>query len=490
MISLTQIKPNNIAELKYLPGTCDLFHTNAARTRVAIVGAGLSAAVAAYQLSKQGFDTLLIERDEHVGGRFHSIALGNDETIEAGGMRISDQHILMANYIGIAGLTHNITDFTNDSPHTLLKREGIVVRKGDYQQLAQALGLPLEFGGLDPRAYFNDRMLRVVNELRNQQSHMGAMGAIEQALVDGHEYGYLSLNEFLQKDKRNQREIEWIAWINGVEPYLNTPVGETAVDFFSLYGGEHYYTLKAGLQQLPAKLIEKSGAQLMLGSQVTDVIVRDNGVILHMVGPEGPTQIAVDQIVLTCPPPVLNGIRFDPPLPCDQAKAFDSITYAKSSKTIIKVSHPFWMDDGICGGTTWTDDILQQVVYPSRAYPGKPSAFTATYSWEENARRLQNMSTQQRNARIIATLETLHPGCSQFFREIYHYDWDRILGYGAFAYYHAGDYQHHHPRLSQPFPCQKPRVFFASEASSLHHGWGEGACASAQGAVMQLMSSL
>jgi hypothetical protein len=29
--------------------------------------------------------------------------------------------------------------------------------------------------------------------------------------------------------------------------------------------------------------------------------------------------------------------------------------------------------------------------------------------------------------------------------------------------------------------CEKPRVLFASEASSLHRGWGKGACASGQG---------
>ena len=485
---LTHNLLNNISieQARYLPGTVGLYDQPGNRFNVAIIGGGPAGAAAAFNLNRLGHHPIIIEQNNELGGRLKSLAVGINQTIEGGGMRIPETHLLVNHYVALASLHGKRKPFINESPQAFLKNRGHTVKRTEQKALAAALDVPYHYNGMTPVDYVSASLHEVVSTLGGDQG----IHQVEQQLVKGHHYGFVSLRHFFQAKGRSDPEIEFLTFVSGIDAYLDSPVGEAAVDYHSLYLNPGYYTLEGGLQQLPQRLIDMSQAQVQLNSRVTKINVQTHGVIIAMNTPEGDQELAVDYVIVTCPPPTVNHMQFDPPLPVAQAKAMESVQYAKSSKTIIECTHPFWLDEGIQGGASFTDDVLQQVYYPSDAEPGKPCAFTASYTWEDKARRVQNMSDAERNERIYRALEELHPGCRQYFRSIRHFDWDKLLGYGAFAYYKSGDYANHHQLLSQPFPEATPRVFFASEAGSLHHGWTEGALASSQGAVMQLLSSL
>ena len=480
------IKSLSIEELRYIPGTVSLFDKPTHRHKVAIIGGGPAGTAAAFNLSMLGHQTVIIEQNSELGGRLKSLAVAVNKTIEGGGMRIPESHLLVNHYVALAALHGNRKPFINESQESFLKKKGHIVKRRNARALAKALNVPYRYDGMTAVEYVSHCLRQVVKALGGD----AGIHVVEAQLVKGHEYGFLSLRHFFQAKGLTNDEIEFITFVSGIDAYLDSPVGEAAVDYQSLYRNPGYYTLEGGLQQLPQRLAEASGAEVLLNSRVNSIRVQPHGVILGVATPGGNQQLVADFAIVTSPPPTVNHILFDPPLPEEQARAMDSVQYAMSSKTIIECTHPFWLDEGIKGGASFTDDVLQQVYYPSDAEPGKPCAFTASYTWEDKARRLQNMSEAERNQRIFRALEQLHPGCSQYFRSVQHFDWDKLLGYGAFAYYQAGDYANHHRLLSEPFPKTSPRVFFASEAGSLHHGWTEGALASSQGAVMQLLSAI
>ena len=104
-------------------------HTSAPK-KVVIVGAGMAGLTAAYELKRAGHQPVVLEAQQRLGGRVHTLREPFSEGLyaEVGAMRIPRAHKMTLAYIEKFGLKTN--DFTMDNPQAYYYIGGRKVRAG------------------------------------------------------------------------------------------------------------------------------------------------------------------------------------------------------------------------------------------------------------------------------------------------------------------------------------------------------------------------
>src|SRR3954470_18939870 len=89
--------------------------TGAGSGTIAVLGAGISGLVAAYELERLGHEVVLLEADARIGGRIltHRFAGDDGPLAELGAMRIPANHDLTLRYVDELGLRHKLRPFRN-----------------------------------------------------------------------------------------------------------------------------------------------------------------------------------------------------------------------------------------------------------------------------------------------------------------------------------------------------------------------------------------
>ena len=81
--------------------------------RVVVLGAGLAGLSAAYNLTRSGFEVVVLEAQDRPGGRVQTVRepFVNGGYAEAGALRISDVHVHTNKYINELGLREKIFEY-------------------------------------------------------------------------------------------------------------------------------------------------------------------------------------------------------------------------------------------------------------------------------------------------------------------------------------------------------------------------------------------
>ncbi|KDQ16658.1 hypothetical protein BOTBODRAFT_172778 [Botryobasidium botryosum FD-172 SS1] len=183
-----------------------------------------------------------------------------------------------------------------------------------------------------------------------------------------------------------------------------------------------------------------------------------------------------------------------------QRESMRSLTYDTAIKIGLKFKTRWWQDRfGIKGGTTITDRILRQVVYPSYGMndPDADAVLIASYCWGNDALRLGSLMSGSNSAdekmlvdlvlRELTILHKLEPGfLHEQLVDFYAKNWyaDPFTG-GAYASFGPGQFKLLYPAWNEP--AAGGRLIFAGEALSECHGWIEGALRSGYWAVYKLL---
>ena len=111
---------------------------------ITIVGAGLAGLVAASLLKDSGHNVTILEANNTVGGRVHTIRspFNNGLYLNAGPMRIPDTHVLTFEYIKKFGLPVNM--FINRTPVDILYINGIKTRLNIFERNPSILNFPVD----------------------------------------------------------------------------------------------------------------------------------------------------------------------------------------------------------------------------------------------------------------------------------------------------------------------------------------------------------
>ncbi|MGH2427890.1 MAG: flavin monoamine oxidase family protein [Candidatus Limnocylindria bacterium] len=432
--------------------------------RVVIIGAGLAGLVAGFELKRQGHEPIILEAQNRVGGRVHTLrSFGPGLYAEAGAMRIPRAHDLTLAYCELFGL--ELRPFMMGNPKGLVHVGG--VRMTAEEAARDPGSLPFELAeherGRSPQALWED----AIADLRAAVESGGDAGW--QQIV--REYDRYSLYDFLRLRGFSEGAIEYYAVMNFLEADMHNAVveilreelGKAFVDMQEIVGG---------MDRLPDAFYHRLEREVRLGAEVHAIDQDPASVTVHYKTEAGRFTLSADYAICTVPFSVLRSIEMLTPLSRDKQRAIRQLNYHASTKILFQVRRRFWEDEGITGGATVTDLPVRRLNYPTPDPTTERGVLLASYTWGQDALQWGAMDPETRLEEALDDVARIHPQVRDEFEVGASYAWygDRWAR-GAFAMF-APEQQ---TNLQDDIVRPEGRIHFAGEHCSLYHAWIQGA---------------
>lgn len=406
------------------------------RATIAVVGAGFAGLAAAFELHSQGYQVVVLEARQRVGGRVWSRRLPNDVIVEMGA-------------------------------------EWIAADDATVIELAQRLDVPLAEVGVD--FMLRDVVGGTAVSYPDQQDALRIM-ADELAAMDKTIIVQTTISQFLDRLPISQAQRTIIT--KRLQGSLALSLDQLALrmlesDEFAINETRHYYRFAQGNQSLAQALAAKL-TDVRLGHAITAVSYQPDRVTLQGKNDAGTFFLTVNAVILTVPITILQSFSFIPPLPDPIKAAIDCIPMGVAAK--------------IAAGTTTQPPLraIQDVVHPYWCWTGKGGdetvrqAVTAFCGSHEAQRNLATNSNDP--STWFQQLQAANPDVT-FCTPPMLVDWSQDeWSRGCYAAF-DNPASNAFPLLSQPVGP----LFFAGEHTAKQAGTMEGALASGLRAVKQLL---
>lgn len=432
--------------------------------RIVVIGGGLSGLVAAFELTRQGHDVVVLEAQDRVGGRIYTMrTFAPGLYAEAGGMRIPRIHELTLEYCRLFGLT--LRPFVMSNPNGLVYVGGVRMTAAEAQR--QPERLPFEVA--------EHERGRTVDALWEQ-----ATAEIRDLLASGpsawdevrRQYDQYSIREFLELKGFSEGAIEMYGVLNFVESDLNSAVME---ELREQLGGAYVdmQEIVGGMDQLPNAFYAAMPDKVRFGADVHAIDQHSDSVTVHYRTRGGRYAVTADYAICTLPFSVLRHIEMLKPLSRGKQRAIRQLHYSASTKILFQVRRRFWeAEDGIFGGATATDLGIRRINYPTPDPETQRGVLLASYTWGQDAARWGAMDEVTRIEQALEDVERIHPRIREEFESGASHAWydDKYAG-GAFALFEPEQQS----KLQEDITRPEGRIYFAGEHCSLHHAWIQGA---------------
>jgi monoamine oxidase len=461
-------------------------------TKVVVLGAGVAGLSAAYELGKAGYECLVLEARDRVGGRNWSIRRGatlnmNDGTSQvcafdpemywnAGPARIPSHHRAVLGYCRELGVALEVEINTsrgarlynaaaNDGRPVEMRQAHNDVRG----EIAELLGKAINRGALDEELTARDKermlaFLQAYGDLSPDLVFKGSTRSGYKSLPDaGFEAGErrdpVPLNTFLDID----------LW--------NAVLFEEGFDFQAAM-----FQPAGGMDQIPMAFAAKLGPAVRLNSEVTAIRRRNDGVTIAYTDKASakPATVEADYCVVTIPLKVLDAIDSD--FAAAHRGAVKGVEYGNAVK-IAWQSRRFWeIDDNIYGGISWVKGPAALVWYPSDRLFSQKGILLGAYATRNEVDALAAKPLQEQFDLSRAAIEGLHPGHGRELEKPMAIAWSKVPYSLGIAARYANDRDPNYAVLSEP----DGPFYFAGEHLSHVGAWQEGAILSARRAINAL----
>jgi monoamine oxidase len=420
--------------------------------RVIVIGAGFAGLACAYELHAAGYQTVVLEARDRIGGRVHTLTdLVPRKTVEAGGEFIGSNHPTWLAYAKSFQLpTVEIPEPRDlSSPVILdgkrLSKLGVIAL---FQQIEEIYG-------------------KITDAARPIDADAPWTAPNAQALDD------LSMSAWLARQNINptaRRAIEAeFASYSGVpterESFLGMLTCVKGGGLEKYWTENEVYRCVGGNQQLARRLAEKIGAEaIQLRSPVESVQVSKAAV--KVTCQTGET-LEPDDVVLAIPPSTWGAIRFEPPLPDvlhpqmgHNIKFLISLRDACWEKSDLPSSS---MSDGPIG-FTWSATAGQD---------GGPEQVLVAFAGAAAADDFSREKPDERDRQMKSEIASRYPGFEESFVRSQFIDWPgQKWTQGSYSTPAPGQVTRQGPILAQGLD----RLHFAGEHACLKFvGFMEGA---------------
>lgn len=478
--------------------------------KVAVVGAGVAGLASAFELRKLGFDITIFEsEDRRIGGRIYTHYFDRYKQLygEFGALRIPASHETSWHYINMFKL--NTSKLASANPNTFVYVRGVRARNNPKEIQDKIYPLfdltPSERNTPWPQLYNNvvqSALKSLSPELRTEIASAlpkyspeflrVIVGTVRQALLNaGLSQPAVSLitslipvaNAFINASLSNEFNTEYLA--NYSDLYrvdggmVNLPLA-----FYNSLNSQNpdKYNIP---QSALGKVTFKMGAWVT-GAFKSDTDGKVTLKYLTRLQPEGSFQ-TFDYVVFAVPLTALRKMHFIPQFSPLKMEAIREVNYIDAQKTLFLCNERFWEGQGIFCGASYTDLIIQSVIYPpDRPYceqntsggnldynPNMPGVLTASYNMGNDAVRLGNTQTF-RFELLKKQLEAVHGLPEKYLNSIVidykTVDWNRnewITG----AFVNLVPLQGTFFFFEMSKPDYNNRAYFAGEAYTQPHGW-------------------
>ncbi len=463
------------------------------RAKVTILGAGIAGLVLAYELERAGYDVVVLEARERVGGRNWSVRGGDqivlngeaDQTagfsdglyFNAGPARIPSNHTGLLGYVKQLGVPLEVE--VNSSRSALLQAPGAF--EGRPVQQRQAVN--------DVRGAISELLAKATRR-----------GALDQELTtDDNErllaflktYGDLTPELHFAGTERSGYQIPPGAYDQVGRRRDPLPLSDLLKDEvlpLSLY--EESILMQAtmfqpagGMDRIPAAFARAIRSLILLGAEVKRIRQTPGDAEVIYVDRRSGAHAThkADYLIVTIPLPVLAGIDTDFSKPVKQAIA--GAVYDQSAKVAFE-SPRFWQDEQIYGGLSFVGGETNLVWYPSGDYQNARGVLVGAYAAGPPAKGFQARSLAEQAAIARNAVDRLHPGHGGELTAQVVIDWNKVpFNLGPWIHWETeGNDPAAYRLLNQP----EGRVYFSGAHLSQLPSWQEGAILAAHRTIAEL----
>ena len=480
---------------------------------VAVVGAGMSGMVAAYELMKMGLRPVVYEAS-HMGGRLRSQQFEGAPAgviAELGGMRFPVSSTSFYHYVDLLGL--DSAPFPNPlapgSDSTVIHIEGTThyAEQPDtlptlFQEVAQAWADALEAVGFT----------KIQDAIRARD--VASLKSLWNNLVpiwdDRTFYDFIASSEAFSKLSFYHREV--FGQVGFGTGGWDSDFPNSMLEIFRVVMtncDEDQRLIVGGAEQVPRGLWEHapssrthwpagtSLASLHSGGTrpgVAQIAHADNGFEITDVWGVARRYPAV---LVTC-----QGWLLTTQIRCDESlfsyklwTALDRTRYMQSSKTFVMVDRPFWKDKDPKTGrdvmSTTLTDRLTRGTYLFDNGADKPAVICLTYSWMSDALKMLPHTVEHRVRLALSALKRIYPDvdiASHIVGDPITVSWEADEhSLGAFKGALPGHYRYNLRMYSHfmqdDLPAHQRGIFLAGDDISWTPAWVEGAVQTALNAV-------
>ncbi|WP_018924615.1 flavin monoamine oxidase family protein [Salsuginibacillus kocurii] len=445
---------------------------------VLILGAGMAGLMAGKLLKEAGHEVTIIEGNTRVGGRVHTLRepFTGDRYVDVGAMRIPTNHLLTLTLIRQMGV--ETRPFINAMDNNIMKIYNQMTTRGEYDENPDIFPFPVaphEEGKTAKELLesvvnpFLERYLQSSEEERKQM------------IRDFDEY---SLYRFLTENPIGPslspgalHKVQVVFGFDGT-------TGLSFLDFFFnlinqifIYEGD-FVEITGGNDHLPKSFLPLLEEDIYLDQRVERIVQRPDGVEVETRSPiTGEfSQFSGDVVITTIPFSIFQFVEMEPyeSVSYEKRKAIQTLHYVPAFKMMLEFSRPFWVDDGIMGGSSVLDTPPVYMFYPSHLdNQESPAVIQATYTWGDHARYWEALSEEEQIRAALKVAASLHGD----------HIWDEYIGGAGYSWdanpFAGGCFAMYIPGQAATYPSiiQAPegRIHFAGEHTSMFHAWIEGA---------------
>lgn len=485
---------------------------------VAIVGAGISGLVAAYELMRLGLRPVVYEAGR-IGGRLRSesFSAAPDVKAELGGMRFPVSGRAFYHYLDLLGLPTRPfpNPLTPDAPTTVIDLAGVShyaetladlpelfheVSAAWDEALAEA-GVPAIKDAIAARDH--TEVCRLWNELVHKWD-------------DRTFYDFLATSEAFSKLPFRHREV--FGQVGFGTGGWDSDFPNSMLEIFRVVLTEleeDQRLVIGGAEQLPRGLWKKAVTGSVFWPDGTSLKTLHNGAPrpgaakiastadnrFELVDRWGHTNTFDAVLVATQSWLLTTSISVEERLlPQPLWMALDRTRYMQSSKTFVMVDRPFWKDiDPETGRQLMSMTLTDRNTRGTYLFdngPDQPAVICLSYAWQSDAMKVLAMSAAERAALAIETLETIYPNadlCRHVIGEPITVSWEADpLFLGAFKGAQPGHYRYNRRMYSHfvqdNLPPHQQGLFLAGDDTSWTPGWAEGAVQTALNSVWGILN--
>lgn len=359
---------------------------------VVVIGAGACGLTAATRLKEAGASVIVLEARDRVGGRLHTDA-SSGALLELGGQWVSpDQTALRATLdeLGLETFERH--------------REGASVYVGPDGEAHRFTG---EIFPASPETQAEiERLIGVLDELVAEVDPDAPWAHPRAQELDG--TTWRAFLEGLTDDAEARANVAMFT----AEAMLTKPshafsalqsllMAASAGSFSHLVDADFILDRRVvgGLQQVPLRLAEALGDDVVLSSPVRTIEWTDDRVVVHA---DGDLVVHARRVVLAVPPNLYDRIDYVPTLPLRRHVLHQHISLGLVIKIHAVYDEPFWRADGL-SGTAFSPYLPVHEAYDNSNH-GDPRGVLVGFASDTRADRLLALEPDERREVILDTL--------------------------------------------------------------------------------------
>lgn len=445
---------------------------------VVVIGAGLAGLNAALLLEAQGSDVLVLEAQNRVGGRIHSMRqLGKNA--EAGGTYIGAGYtriIEAAERYGIRLIDVTpILEFFREQDLVLGTE---IIRQSEWPE-HPANPYPAEDKALLPWNYH-----RVLTMRENP------LATPEEWIEPKHAGLDISMHDWMRRLGLGERVVK-------MGYGINTSFGVDADDVSALLllfrgafskaqrrsapGDSLGFTAENGVDAIPTAMAAALASEVRLASKVVAIEDGDGRAVVRCADGR---RFGAKHVVCAVPFGVLRRIAIDPPLTGAQAEAVQNLPSQAITQVYLAPKSAFWEQDGYAP-SLFTDSLPGMLAAVRSG--ADPTEITHLTAWVmgRHAEQLDELSEAEAGRRLIAAIEKIRPAARGQLELIGMQSWGGDpYAAGAWAYYRPGQVQ----RFATVMGRRHGRIHFCGEHLTLASRGMEGAMETGERAAEAILA--